>query len=396
MPRSTTGRCRPNTPRTRSPTPWAASSPTIRCRPRTSWTSSCGPATRDSSHIPSGRFFGFVIGGSHPAAIAADWLTTVWDQNAGLRALTPASAALEEVAGAWILEALSLPPESAVGYVTGGTTANFTCLATGRDTVLRTAGYDVSHGLAALPPVQVVAGAERHASIDLAARYLGLGTPESVPVDEQGRIRPDELERVLADRSGLTIVALQAGNIHSGAFDPFPACIEIARRHGAWIHVDGAFGLWAAASPSFEHLTVGLAGADSWATDAHKTLNVPYDCGLAIVRDREAMATSMAMHGDYLIESPVGDPQERVPELSRRARGTPVWAVLRSLGRSGLDGPRRPIGGPCERVRGCRRPPARCNRRERRGLHAGVHRVRGRRRPPSGSRSSCWTRGPRG
>ena len=286
--------------------------------------------------LPSGRFFGFVIGGSHPAAIAADWLTTVWDQNAGLRALTPASAALEEVAGAWILEALSLPSESAVGYVTGGTTANFTCLATGRDAVLRTAGYDVRRGLAALPPVQVVAGADRHASIDLAARYLGLATPESVPVDDQGRIRPEDLERVLAGRSGFTIVALQAGNIHSGAFDPFPACIEIARRHGAWIHVDGAFGLWAAASPSFEHLTVGLAGADSWATDAHKTLNVPYDCGLAIVRDREAMATSMAMHGDYLIESPVGDPQERVPELSRRARGAPVWAVLRSLGRSGL------------------------------------------------------------
>ena len=192
LPRSTTGRCRPNTPRTRSPTPWAASSPTIRCRPRTSWTSSCGPATRDSPPLPSGRFFGFVIGGSHPAAIAADWLTTVWDQNAGLRALTPASAALEEVAGAWILEALNLPPESAVGYVTGGTTANFTCLATGRDAVLRTAGYDVSRR-----PRRAPAGAGRGrcraARVD---RSRGaLPRPRNPGVRAGGRPGPDPARR---------------------------------------------------------------------------------------------------------------------------------------------------------------------------------------------------------
>ena len=285
--------------------------------------------------IPSGRFFGMVIGGSLPAALAADWLTSAWDQNVGLRALTPAGAAVEEVAGRWLLDLLGLPRESAVGFVTGATMANFTCLATARDVVLRRAGYDVHSGLAGGPAVRVLVGAERHPSVDLPLRFLGLGDPVVVPVDGRGCIRPDALGEALAAGEGPTIVALQAGNIHSGDFDAFAPCVALAQEHGAWVHVDGAFGLWAAVSPRWHDATAGLAGADSWATDAHKTLNVPYDSGLAIVRDADALATSMAMHGDYLIEAS-GDPQERTPELSRRGRGFATWAALRSLGRRGV------------------------------------------------------------
>jgi glutamate/tyrosine decarboxylase-like PLP-dependent enzyme len=285
--------------------------------------------------IPSGRFFGMVIGGSLPAALGADWLTSAWDQNVGLRSLTPAGAAVEEVAGRWLLDLLGLPPASAVGFVTGATMANFTCLAAARDTVLRRAGYDVQAGLAGGPPVRVVVGAERHPSVDLPLRFLGLGEPDVVPADEAGLIRADALAERLADVDAPTIVVLQAGNIHSGGFDPFAACVAAAREHGAWVHVDGAFGLWAAVSPRWRESVLGLADADSWATDAHKTLNVPYDSGLAIVRDADALASSMAMHGDYLIQAS-GDPQERTPELSRRGRGFATWAALRSLGRSGV------------------------------------------------------------
>jgi glutamate/tyrosine decarboxylase-like PLP-dependent enzyme len=285
--------------------------------------------------IPSGRFFGMVIGGSLPAALGADWLTSAWDQNVGLRSLTPAGAAVEEVAGRWLLDLLGLPPASAVGFVTGATMANFTCLAAARDTVLRRAGYDVQAGLAGGPPVRVVVGAERHPSVDLPLRFLGLGEPDLVPADEAGLIRADALAERLADVDAPTIVVLQAGNIHSGGFDPFAACVAAAREHGAWVHVDGAFGLWAAVSPRWRESVLGLADADSWATDAHKTLNVPYDSGLAIVRDADALASSMAMHGDYLIQAS-GDPQERTPELSRRGRGFATWAALRSLGRSGV------------------------------------------------------------
>ncbi len=287
--------------------------------------------------IPSGRFFGMVIGGALPAALGADWLTSAWDQNTGLRSLTPAAAAVEEVAGRWVLDLLGLPDESAVGFVTGATMANFTCLTAARDTVLARAGHDIRHGLAGAPPVRVLVGAERHPSVDLPLRFLGLGEPDVVPVDAQGRILPDALASALAQGDGPTIVVLQAGNIHSGDFDPFEECIAAAREHGAWVHVDGAFGLWAAVSPRWADDVRGLADADSWATDAHKTLNVPYDSGLAIVRDRDALASSMAMHGDYLIQAG-GDPQERVPELSRRGRGIPAWAALRSLGRSGVVG----------------------------------------------------------
>ena len=285
--------------------------------------------------IPSGRFFGMVIGGTLPAALGADWLTSAWDQNTGLRALTPAAAAVEEVAGRWLRDLLGLPGESAVGFVTGATMANFTCLAAARDTVLMRSGHDIRQGLVGGPRVRVVVGAERHPAVDLPLRFLGLGEPDVVPVDAQGRIRPDALASALDRGDGPTIVVLQAGNIHSGDFDPFAECVAIAHAHGAWVHVDGAFGLWAAVSPRWADDVRGLAEADSWATDAHKTLNVPYDCGLAIVRDRDALASSMAMHGEYLIEA-TGDPQERVPELSRRARGFATWAALRSLGRSGV------------------------------------------------------------
>ncbi len=298
--------------------------------------SACEPGL---TAMPSGRFFGFVIGGTHPAAVASDWLVSAWDQNAELRTVTPATTAVEDVAGAWVTDLLGLPADSAVGFVTGGTMANFTCLAAGRDAVLARAGWDIAErGLVGSPGVRVIVGEERHDSVDLVLRYLGLGAPEPVAADEQGRIEVDALRRALEsgdDRP--TVVALQAGNVHSGAFDPFPEAIALAHEHGAWVHVDGAFGLFAAASPRHRHLIEGYEAADSWATDAHKTLNVPYDCGISIVRDAAARRAAMSMAGAYLIrDDTAGDPFEHVPELSRRARGLPVCAVLRSLGRSGV------------------------------------------------------------
>jgi glutamate/tyrosine decarboxylase-like PLP-dependent enzyme len=288
--------------------------------------------------MPSGRFFGFVIGGTHPAGLAADWLTSAWDQNSGLRRVTPAHTAVEDVATSWLLELLGLPAEGAVGFVTGATMANFTCLAAARDEVLRRAGWDSAvRGLASGPHVKVLVGAERHDTVDLALRYLGLGAPQVVAVDTEGRIDPQALAATLAEAPGEpTIVALQAGNLHSGAFDPFAEAIPTAHAHGAWVHVDGAFGLWAAASPDHRHLLAGADAADSWATDAHKTLNVPYDTGLAIVRDAAALRAAMGMHGAYLIHDEQGEPSDKVPELSRRGRAFPVWAVLRSLGRDGV------------------------------------------------------------
>jgi glutamate/tyrosine decarboxylase-like PLP-dependent enzyme len=288
--------------------------------------------------MPSGRFYGMVIGGSHPAALAADWLTSAWDQNAGLARVTPAATATERVASAWLLDLLGLPAGSAVGFVTGGTMANFTCLAAGRDAVLRRAGWDVgTRGLVGSPGVRVLVGAERHDTVDLALRYLGLGAPEAVAADDQGRLDPAALTAALEGGDGTpTVVCLQAGNVHSGGYDPFQQAIAVAHRHDAWVHIDGAFGLFAAAAPSYRHLTAGIDGADSWATDAHKTLNVPYDCGIAIVRDPAAVKAAMGMHGDYLIHDEAGDPFEKVPELSRRARSIPVYAVLAALGRSGV------------------------------------------------------------
>ncbi|MGI8646527.1 MAG: pyridoxal phosphate-dependent decarboxylase family protein [Nocardioides sp.] len=286
----------------------------------------------------SGRFFGMVIGGTHPAALAADWLVSAWDQNAGLRQLTPAHSAVEDVTTGWLLDLLGLPATAAVGYVTGATMANFTCLAAARDDVLRRAGWDqATDGLTGAPRVRVVVGEERHDSVDLVLRYLGLGLPKPVAADGQGRLDATALAAAL-DRGGdgPTIVLLQAGNVHSGAFDPFTDAIRVAHEHGAWVHVDGAFGLFAAASDALGPLTAGYDAADSWGTDAHKTLNVPYDCGLAIVRDRTALKSAMSMDGDYLIQDEAGDPFETVPELSRRGRAIPVWAVLRALGRTGV------------------------------------------------------------
>ncbi|MFD5877762.1 pyridoxal phosphate-dependent decarboxylase family protein [Streptomyces yangpuensis] len=288
--------------------------------------------------FPSGRFYGFVVGGTEPAALAADWLVSAWDQNSVMRAASPAYAAAEEVAGAWLLDLLGLPDDSAVGFTTGATMANFTCLAAARDELLRRAGWNVArHGLVGGPPVRAVAGEDRHMAVDLALRYLGLGAPALVKADGQGRMVPEDLRRVLAaGGDGPAIVILQAGDIHSGAFDPFTDTVRAARGAGAWVHVDGAFGLWAAASPRHAHLTAGCADADSWATDAHKTLNVPYDCGLAVVRDPSALRAAMGRRGDYLIQHEHGDPVDKVPELSRRGRAFTVWAALRSLGRSGV------------------------------------------------------------
>ncbi len=288
--------------------------------------------------MPSGRFFGFVIGGTHPAALAADWLASAWDQNAALRAVTPATTAVEDVAEEWVVDLLGLPRGSAVGFVTGGTMANFTCLAAARDAVLSRAGWDVAErGLLGSPGVRVLVGQERHDSVDLVLRYLGLGAPEPVAADSQGRLDAAALDRALATGDGRpTVVALQAGNVHSGGFDPFEEAIALAHDHGAWVHVDGAFGLFAGASPRHRHLVRGYEAADSWATDAHKTLNVPYDCGVVIVHDPAALRAAMSMVGPYLIQDATGDPFDKVPELSRRARGLPVWAVLRTLGRQGV------------------------------------------------------------
>jgi glutamate/tyrosine decarboxylase-like PLP-dependent enzyme len=286
--------------------------------------------------MPSGRFFGFVIGGTHPAALAADWLVGAWDQNAGMRQVTPGVAAVEEVAGAWLVELLGLPSGSGVGFTTGATTANFTGVATGRDALLRRAGWDVSRGLSGGPAIRVLAGTERHDSTVLALRYAGLPSPELVEVDVQGRMDADDLRARLAQSPRTpTLVLLQAGNLHSGASDPMTACIDAAHEHDAWVHVDGAFGLWAAASPSYRYLTAGVEAADSWATDAHKTLNVPYDCGVVVVRDPAALTAAMNVHGDYLIQD-AADPFGRVPEMSRRARGVPAWAAMRAMGRSGV------------------------------------------------------------
>ncbi|MFX1819807.1 pyridoxal-dependent decarboxylase [Pseudarthrobacter sp. CC4] len=289
--------------------------------------------------MPSGRFFGWVIGGTLPAALASDWLVSAWDQNAGLRYATPAMAAVEEGAGSWLLELLGLPGQSDVGFVTGATMANFTCMAAARWRLLADAGWDLdSDGLFGAPRVRCLVGRERHDTVDLGLRYLGLGKPVVVDADSQGRLIPEALDAALAGGSGPALVCLQAGNVHSGAFDPFPEAIRVARKHGAWVHVDGAFGLWAAAAPELRHLIRGYEDADSWGTDAHKTLNVPYDCGIAIVRDAAALRSAMGLHASYLVhdaEGP-GDPFEKVPELSRRARGVTVWAALKSLGSDGV------------------------------------------------------------
>ncbi|MBK9740636.1 MAG: aspartate aminotransferase family protein [Actinobacteria bacterium] len=286
----------------------------------------------------SGRFFGWVIGGTLPAALGADWLVSAWDQNAAIRFATPGVVGAEQAAGAWLLDLLGLPQSAQVAFVTGGTTANFAGLAAGRQRVLEAAGWDLDrNGLSGSPRVTVLAGADRHVTIDIALRYLGLGAPTLVEADDQGRIRPDALAAALATVEGPLIVALQAGNLHSGAFDAIGECADLVHKKGGWVHVDGAFGLWAATSPRQRHLVPGLERADSWATDAHKSLNTPYDCGVSIVRDPAALRAAFGFSAAYLIRADDDpDPYETVPEFSRRARGVPVWAALRSLGREGV------------------------------------------------------------
>ena len=298
-------------------------------------------AERGVVGIPSGRYFGFVIGGAVPASLAADWLASTWDQNAGLVVAGPSAAVVEEVAGGWLKELLGIPETASFAFVTGCQMAHVTCLAAARRAVLLDAGWDVEQdGLAGAPPIRVLAGAKRHVTIDRALRLLGLGSGSVVAVDAdpQGRMGVDALLAAFAAVDGPAIVCAQAGEVNTGAFDPIPEIADVARDRGAWLHVDGAFGLWAAASPALRHLVEGTDRADSWATDAHKWLNVPYDCGLAFVAHPDAHRASMRLTAEYLVADPdaARDQMDWTPEFSRRARGFAVYAALRSLGRSGV------------------------------------------------------------
>jgi glutamate/tyrosine decarboxylase-like PLP-dependent enzyme len=281
------------------------------------------------------RFFGFVIGGSHPVAVAANWLATVWDQNTHSFTMSPVAVTLEQVARRWLVELFGLPSTTVAGFVSGATMANLTALAAARHAVLARVGWDVeAGGLAGAPDLTVVVGDEVHPSVIKGLGLLGLGRERMyrVPVDAQGRLRADALPTI----SGPTIVCAQAGNVNTGAFDPVEEIAARAHEGGAWVHVDGAFGLWAAAAPERANLVRGIGAADSWATDAHKWLNVPYDSGLAFVRDPEPLRAAMGVTAAYLPDSMMREPAAHTPELSRRARGVEVWAVLRALGRSGL------------------------------------------------------------
>ena len=290
------------------------------------------PATMASA---GGRFFGFVIGGSLPVTVAANWLATAWDQNAGLVATSPINAALENVALRWVKDIFNLPVHSAGGFVTCATAANFAALAAARHALSSRAGWDVeAQGLFGAPPLTIVTGDEVHASVEKALSLVGFGRKRvtRVPVDGQGRMRVDAFPSV----DERTIVCLQAGNVNTGAFDPVAEICERARSQGAWVHVDGAFGMWAAAAPSRAHLVRGIADADSWATDAHKWLNVPYDSGLVFTRDAGALRAAMSVGGAYLAQDEDRVPYQYTPDFSRRARGVEVWAALRQLGRQGL------------------------------------------------------------
>jgi glutamate/tyrosine decarboxylase-like PLP-dependent enzyme len=287
------------------------------------------------------RFFGFVIGGGLPAALAADWLASAWDQNAGLYVIGPAAAVAEEVAGAWAAELFGLRPGVSVGFTTGATMASFTALAAGRHALLRHAGWDVERqGLFGAPELPVVVGAEAHVTIHAALQMLGLGRDRVIRVaaDGQGRMRPDALVEALAGLDRPALVCAQAGNVNTGAFDPLPAITDAVRANGGWLHVDGAFGLWAGADPSRRHLVEGVDRADSWTTDAHKWLNVPYDSGLVFTADPSAHQAAMTLGASYYVETSGAerDPYNWVAESSRRARGFAVWAAIRSLGREGV------------------------------------------------------------
>jgi len=293
----------------------------------------CSPATMA---MAGPRFFGFVIGGALPVTLAANWLAGAWDQNTGLYASTPATATIEQVALQWLLDLFKFPSTSGGAFVTGATMANFTALAAARHSVLERAGWNVeADGLIGAPNVTVIVSNESHPTLFKSLGLLGLGRNRvvKVPTDSQGRMRAGALPKI----SGPTIVCTQAGNVNTGAFDPLTEICAHAHATGAWVHVDGAFGLWAPVSPSTNHLAQGLSDADSWATDFHKWLNVPYDSGIAIARDADALRAAMAITAEYLpTESPYRNPSDFTPELSRRARGVEVWAALRFLGRSGV------------------------------------------------------------
>jgi glutamate/tyrosine decarboxylase-like PLP-dependent enzyme len=291
--------------------------------------------------ITGPRFFGWVMGASAPTGVAADWLVSAWGQNAGYHSPTPAAAVFEEVAEAWLLDLLDLPRESAIGFATGATVANGTCLAAARTATLLAAGWDPdADGLFGAPPVHVFIGADAHSSLFSSLQLIGFGYRRVVKIetDDQGRMLPGALERAIEGLAGPKIVIAQAGQINTGAFDPFAEIAAIAKSNGAWLHVDGAFGLWARATPALRHLTDGIEEFDSWCTDGHKWLQVPYDTGFAIVRDKEMLARAMTQWSTYLPTIGQGDrvPSAYVPELSRRARGIPVWAVIKSLGRQGI------------------------------------------------------------
>lgn len=290
------------------------------------------PAT---TAMTGGRYFGFVVGGSLPAAHAASWLVDTWDQTVSLKVMSPISVALEDISIRWLLDVLGLPIDCGASLVNGATMANFAGLAAARHALLKKEGWDVeARGLFGAPEITVIVGAEAHATLFKVLGFLGLGKNRvvTIPADSQGRMRADALPEI----SGPTIVCLQAGNVNTGAFDPAEEICEIARRAGAWVHVDGAFGLWAAATPSRAHLMKGFENADSWATDAHKWLNVPYDSGVAFVRNPEHLRAAMTIKAAYLPQEYKREPLDYTPDSSRRARGVMIWAALRSLGRNGL------------------------------------------------------------
>ena len=282
------------------------------------------------------RFFGFVIGGSLPVTVASNWLTAAWDQNVGMHEVTPATATLERVAMDWMIDLFGLPAETGAAFVTGATIANFSALAAARNRVYADVGWNVeADGLIGAPPVTILVGNEVHPTVIKGLGLLGFGRDrvQRLAVDGQGRIDATRIPKI----EGPTIVCTQAGNLNTGGFDPVGAICDAVKPKGAWVHVDGAFGLWAAASPKLGHLCNGFQAADSWATDAHKWLNVPYDSGIAFVRDAAALKSAMSITADYLLtESEFRNPSDYTPELSRRARGVDVWAALKSLGRSGL------------------------------------------------------------
>ena len=300
-----------------------------------------------------GRFYAWVIGGGIPSALAADWLTSTWDQNAALYACSPAASVVEEIAGEWLKTLFRLPPEASFAFTTGCQLAHFTSLAAARYSVLKARGWDVNEdGLFGAPPVRIIVSDQRHASVDRAIRYLGFGNRSivSAPTDDEGRVDVEQFRALLASQNMPTIVVLDAADLNIAAIDPFTTLIPIAKEHNAWVHIDGAFGLFAAASANKRHLVRGIELADSWATDGHKWLNIPFDCGFAFIRDREAHKLSMTITASYIVSStesaasnggapqlPARDQIDWNPEWSRKARGFPVYAALRELGSDGVQ-----------------------------------------------------------